>query len=194
MLCYNWIVIPTIYPKTNFYNRYFPTFKEEEGAIMMYQKTQPRIQLTNADLRLHRRVLLITCAVLLIAAIVFGTLYFTGRGYRTQVQLQIRQRMYSAASAAVEEVNRLGSIITSSASSRIGRVRQYIYYMEQLNAMTISLDGNGASLVPDDAFPTLYSDLEKLEELILQSTSPTLDARTLLLTHLQTLQAYLNLQ
>ena len=161
---------------------------------MMYRKPQLRIPVTNEDLRLHRRVLLISCAVLLIAAVVFGTLYFTGNGYRTQVQLQIRQRMYSASSAAVDEVNRMGSIITSSASSRIGRVRQYIYYMEQLNALTISLDGNGANLVPDDTFPTLYGDLEKLEELILQSTSPTLDTRTLLLTHLQTLQAYLNKQ
>ena len=87
---------------------------------MMYRKPMPRIQLTNADLRLHRQVLLISCAVLLIAAVVFGTLYFTGKGYRTQVQLQIRQRMYSASSAAVDEVNRMGSIITSSASSRIG--------------------------------------------------------------------------
>ena len=161
---------------------------------MMYRKPQPRIQLTNADLRFHRRVLLIACAVLLIAAAVFGTLYFTGRTYHSQVQVQIRQRMYSASAAAVEEVNRMGSIVTSSASSRIGRVRQYIYYMEQLNAMTVSLDGSGASLVPDDAFPTLYADLENLEELILQSTSPTLDARTLLLTHLQALQAYLNLR
>ena len=159
---------------------------------MMYRKPQLRMPVTNEDLRLQRRVLLIACAVLLIAAAVFGTLYFTGRGYRDQVQVQIRQRMYSASTAAIDEVNRMGSIVTSSASSRIGRVRQYIYYMEQLNAMVISLDGNGASLVPDDAFPTLYSDLENLEELILQSTTPTLDARALLLTHLQALQAYLN--
>ncbi len=161
---------------------------------MMYRKPQPRIPATNADLRLQRRVLLIACAALLIAAAVFGTLYFTGKGYRDLVQVQIRQRMYSASASAVEEVNRMGSIVTSSASSRIGRVRQYIYYMEQLNGMMLSLEGNGASLVPDDAFPTLYADLENLEELILQSTSPTLDARALLLTHLQTLQAYLNLR
>ncbi len=159
---------------------------------MLYRKPLARIQLTNADLRMHRRVLLIVCAVTLTAAVIFGVLYFSDRGYRPQVHTQIHQRMYSACNSAIDEVNRLGSIVTSSASSRIGRVRQYIYYMEQLNAMTVSLDGKGASLVPDDAFPTLYGDLENLEELILQSTSPTLDARTLLLTHLQALQAYLN--
>ncbi len=161
---------------------------------MMYRNSRPRIQFSNADLRLQRRVLLIACAVLLTAAVVLGMLYFPSRSYHNQVQVQIRQRLYSTCSSAIDEVNRLGSIVTSSASSRIGRVRQYIYYMEQLNAINVSLDGKGASLVPDDVFPTLYSDLETLEELILQSTSPTLDARSTLLTHLQTLQTYLGQQ
>ena len=161
---------------------------------MMYRNSRPRVQVNTADLRLQRRVLLIACAVLLTAAVVLGVLYFPGRAYHNQVQVQIHQRMYSTCSSAVDEVNRLGSIVTSSASSRIGRVRQYIYYMEQLNAIIVSLDGKGASLVPDDVFPTLYSDLETLEELILQSTSPTLDARSTLLTHLKTLQAYLEQQ
>ncbi len=159
---------------------------------MMFRNFQQRVQITNENLRLQRRALAAACAVLLIASITFGALYFTGSTYRHQVNMQIRQRMYSASAAAVDEVNRMGSIITTSASSRMGRVRQYIYYMEQLNAMTISLEGNGARLVPDDAFPTLYSDLETLEGLILQSTTPTLDARAVLLTHLQALQAYLN--
>lgn len=159
---------------------------------MMYRNTRPRTQLTSAELRLQRRVLLIACAVFLAAAIVFGVLYFPGRGYHGQVQVQLRQRLYSACTSAIDEVNNLGSIITSSAVSRIGRVRQYIYYMEQLNSIVVALDGKGASLVPDDVIPTLYSDLGTLEELILQSTTPTLDARSTMLSHLQTLQAYLN--
>ena len=160
----------------------------------MYQNSRPRMQLTSAELRLQRRVLLIACAVLLAAAITFGVLYFPASGYHGQVQVQVRQRLYSACNSAIDEVNRLGSIVTSSAASRIGRVRQYIYYMEQLNSIMVSLDGKGASLVPDDVFPTLYTDLQTLEELILQSTSPTLDARTTLQTHLQTLQTYLDRQ
>ena len=162
--------------------------------MLMYRKPFSHYQATNEELRRHRQALLIACAVLLAAAVSFGTLYYTDRGYRPQVQTQIRQRMYSACIAAIDEVNRLGSIVTSSASSRIGRVRQYIYYMEQLNAITVSLDGKGASLTPDDVFPTLYSDLEALEEMILQSTSPTLDARSQLLNHLQTLRDYLGQQ
>lgn len=152
------------------------------------------MQLSTPDLRLQRRVLLIACAVLLTAAVVLAALYVPTSSYHKQVRVQLRQRLYSTCSSAIDEVNRLGSIVTSSASSRIGRVRQYIYYMEQLNAINVSLDGKGASLVPDDVFPTLYTDLETLEELILQSTSPTLDARSTLLSHLQTLQAYLGQQ
>lgn len=161
---------------------------------MMYRNTRPRMQLTSAELRLQRRVLLIACAVFLAAAIVFAVLYFPARGYHSQVQVQVQQRIYSTCTSAIDEVNRLGSIVTSSAASRIGRVRQYIYYMEQLNSIMVSLDGKGASLTPDDVFPTLYADLETLEELILQSTTPTLDARSTLLNHLQTLQAYLDRQ
>ncbi len=161
---------------------------------MMYRKTQSRFQTSNTDLRLQRRVLLGACAVLLIAAVVFGVLYFSGTGYRSQTRMQLRQRMYGASVSSIDEVSRLGSIVTTSASSRIGRVRQYIYYMEQLNALSIALEGNGGQLVPDDTFPTLYSDLETLEGLILQSTSPTLDARTLLLNHLETLRDYLGQQ
>ena len=194
ILCYNWNAIPTIAPQNLFSQQCRSHFFGKEGVIMMYRKSQPRMQLSNADLRLQRRVLLITCAVLLTAAVVLTVLYIPSSAYRNRVQVQSRQRLYSTCSSAIDEVNRLGSIVTSSASSRIGRVRQYIYYMEQLNDINISLEGKGASLVPDDVFPTLYSDLETLEELILQSTSPTLDARSQLLTHLQTLQAYLNMQ
>lgn len=160
--------------------------------MKMYQNTRPRMQLTSAELRLQRRVLLIACAVLLAAAITFGVLYFPASGYHSQVQVQVHQRMYSTCTSAIDEVNGLGSIVTSSAVSRIGRVRQYIYYMKQLNSIIVALDGKGASLVPDDVFPTLEADLQTLEELILQSTSPTLDARTTLLDHLQKLQDYLD--
>ena len=150
------------------------------------------MQLTSAELRLQRRVLLISCAVFLAAAIVFAVLYFPAKGYHSQVQIQVQQRLYSTCTSAIDEVNGLGSIVTSSAVSRIGRVRQYIYYMKQLNSIIVALDGKGASLVPDDVIPTLEADLETLEDLILQSTSPTLNARTTLLDHLQKLQSYLN--
>ena len=68
---------------------------------MMYRNSRPRMQLSNADLRLQRRVLLIACAVFLTAAVVLGALYVPSRSYHNQVQVQIRQRMYSTCSSAI---------------------------------------------------------------------------------------------
>ena len=156
---------------------------------MMYRKSTPRYQPGNTDLRLQRRVLLAVCAVLLVAVIVLGIMAVRGSTYQGRVKMQFDQRMYSASAAAVDEVNKLGSIVTSNASARLARVRQYIYYMEQLNALSISLTGE--QLAPVDAFTALYGDLESFEGLLQQSTTTTLDTRSLLLTHLQALQTYL---
>ena len=161
----------------------------------MYRKTQPRIHLSAADLRFQRQVLLIVCAVLIVALIALGIIAVRNAGYQGRVRVQLNQRMYSASVSAMDEVNRMGGIITSNAPARLGRVRQYIYYMEQLNSMSISLaGGESGRLVQDDAFVALYQDLENFENVLQQSTSSTLDARTILTAHLTALQATLGQQ
>ena len=155
----------------------------------MYRKTTPRFEVTNENLKTQRGVLLITCAVLLILVAVLGFFTVRNMGYQGRVQSQINQRMYSASASAVEEVGRLGSIVTSNASARLARVRQYVFYMDQLNSLSISLAGGEAGrLVSADRFTTLYADLETMESLIQLSTTSTLDARTLLQNHLMELQ------
>ena len=155
----------------------------------MYRKTTPRFEVTNENLKTQRGVLLITCAVLLILVAVLGFFTVRNMGYQGWVQSQINQRMYSASASAVEEVGRLGSIVTSNASARLARVRQYVFYMDQLNSLSISLAGGEAGrLVSADRFTTLYADLETMENLIQLSTTSTLDARTLLQNHLMELQ------
>ena len=155
----------------------------------MYRKTTPRFEVTNESLKNQRSVLLITCAVLLILLAVLGFFTVRNMGYQGRVQSQISQRMYSASASAIEEVGRLGSIVTSNASARLSRVRQYVYYMEQLNSLSISLAGGEAGrLISADRFTTLYADLETMENLIQLSTTSTLDARTLLQNHLTELQ------
>lgn len=157
---------------------------------MMYHKTQPHYQASNSDLRLQRRVLLIVCLVLLALSVVLGGWALRAKDYPNQVQMQINQRMYSASVSAIDEVNRLGSIVTSNVNARLGRVRQYVYYMEQMNAMSISLaGGEGGRIAPDDAFTALYADLDRFETTLQESTTNTLDVRSMLLTHLQALQA-----
>ena len=155
----------------------------------MYRKTTPRFEVTNENLKNQRGVLLITCAVLLILLAVLGFFTVRNMGYQDRVQSQISQRMYSASASAIEEIGRLGSIVTSNASARLARGRQYVYYMEQLNSLSISLAGGEAGrLISADRFTTLYADLETMENLIQLSTTSTLDARTLLQNHLTELQ------
>ncbi|MBR5111405.1 MAG: hypothetical protein IK099_14595 [Clostridia bacterium] len=155
----------------------------------MYRKVTPRFQITNESLKLQRRVLLATCAVLLIVIAVLAFFTIRNMNYQGKVQSQISQRMYSASASAIEEVSKLGSIVTSNASARLARVRQYVYYMDQLNSISISLaGGEGGRQVGADYFTTLYADLETMENLLQLSTTSTLDARTLLQNHLTELQ------
>ncbi|MBQ7657127.1 MAG: hypothetical protein IJI53_11710 [Clostridia bacterium] len=155
----------------------------------MYRKTTPRFQVNNENLKTQRRALLIVCAALLVAVGVLGFFTLRNRNLQARVQTQISQRMYSASASALDEVGKLGSIVTSNASARLARVRQYVYYMDQLNGLSVSLaGGESGRLVSADYFTTLYSDLESVETLIQLSTTSTLDARTLLQTHLTELQ------
>lgn len=158
---------------------------------MMYRNSQ-KVHMNVTDMRLQRRVLLITCAVLLVVSIVLGVTLLRSGGYRSRAADQFSQRMLSAVSSAVDEVNRMSGIVTSNTSARLARVRQYIYYMEQLNSLSMALArGESGRLAPDDAFVALYSDLESFESLTQTATTSTLDVRTTLLDHLTLLQTIL---
>lgn len=158
---------------------------------MMYRNSQ-KVHMNVTDMRLQRRVLVIACAVLLAAALGLGMTALRNSAYRGRAETQLGQRMLSAVSSAVDEVNRMSGIVTSNTTSRLARVRQYVYYMEQLNAISMALaGGEGGRLAPDDAFTALYSDLDAFESLTQTATTSTLDVRTLLLAHLTTLQSIL---
>ena len=155
----------------------------------MYRKITPRFQMTNENLKNQRSALLVICVVLLVLVLVSGFFAVRNMDYQERVHTQIRQRMYSASASAIDEIGKLGSIVTSNASARLARVRQYVFYMEQLNSFNISLaGGESGRLVSAEHFTRLYADLETLENLIQLSTTSTIDARTLLLDHLTELQ------
>ena len=143
----------------------------------MYRKVTPRFQVTNENLKTQRAALLVVCAALLLLCAVLGFFTIRNMDYQGKVQTQIKQRMYSASASALDEIAKLGSIVTSNASARLSRV-----------SFSVSLaGGEGGRLVNADYFTTLYSDLETIENLIQLSTTSTLDARTLLQDHLTAL-------
>ena len=138
-----------------------------------------------------QKVLMVVCAVLLIAAVALASVVAHTAVFKSNTDRQLSQRMRNCVSDAIAEVNRMSSVVSSGTATRLGVVRQYVYTMDQLNQISIALHGNGGRLAPQEAFTALYSDIENFEKLTQTATSSTLDARTLLLTHLTNLQLVL---
>ena len=149
------------------------------------------MQTSVTDLLGHRRVLAIACIILFASTVFLTTVVLRGNYGQKSVRDQLSQRMYGASVSAVDELNKIGSIVSSNSPGQLGRVRAYVYYMEQLNALSISLYGESGRMAPSDAFTTLYSDLETFEKLLQQAAS-IIDTRTLMLNHLRALQSYLS--
>ena len=159
---------------------------------MMYGSNRQRSRMNQPDLFLQRRVLLIVCILLLGAVIALGFLAVRNGTYRDRAEMQFSQRMDTAVSSAIGEVNRMGGYATSSSNVQLSRIRQYIYYTEQLNVLSMALAGGEAGrMVPDAYFTQLYSDLDTFEAVVQQSTTSTLDIRSQLLNHLTQFQAQL---
>ena len=76
-------------------------------------------------------------------------------------------------------------------AATLAQIRQYVYAMDQLNAMAISLDGEGGRIIPADAIDALYQDLDAYFTIIQTNTSSILETRTLLINHLNALQLVL---
>ena len=156
---------------------------------MMYRDSSYRVHAGSGNLRLQRRVLTILCAVLLIATAVLAVTGIRNSGYRRQAETQIHQRMISASTAAIDEVNRMNSIVTSNTPARLAKVRQYVYLIDQLNNLSMTLNGGEAGrLVEADVFTALYADLDSLDSIIQANKSSTQDGRAFLLGHLELMQ------
>ena len=141
-----------------------------------------------------QRVLVVLCAALVIAVLVLSAVVVRTAVFKSNTDKQLSQRMMNCVSDAIAEVNRLSSVVNSGTSTRLGMVRQYVYAMDQYNQISIALHGRGGALAPQEAFDALYSDIQQFETLTQTATSSTLDARTLLLTHLTNLQLVLDAQ
>lgn len=157
---------------------------------MMYRNNN-RLHMNVTDTRMQRRVLALICVALLISTVAFAITAHRNSAYRTRAQEQFQQRMIGAVSNAIGEAKSMDGKIPSNTMVRLSRVRQYVYYAEQLNSMSIALSGEAGRLAPNEAFTALYGDLKEFEELTLGATAPTLDTLALLLTHLTTLQTLL---
>ena len=155
----------------------------------MFRDSPYRYHTASGNLLLQRRVLALLCAVLLICTVAAAVVAIRSNTYRRQSETQLKQRMISAVVSAIDEVNRMNSIVTNNAPARLARVRQYVYLMEQLNSLSMALHGGEAGrLAESDAFTALFADLDALDSTIQAAKSSTQDGRTALLAHLVMLQ------
>ena len=136
-----------------------------------------------------RRLLIAAVAVLSIAVLVLVIVLIRTGTPGVSVHTEIMARINSDLSSAITVLNRMDRSTTSKTMSDLGRIRQYVYAIEEMNKLSIALDNN--PLINNDVFTALYSDIDGFEVLLSGAKSSTLDAQTLLLTHLTNLQSLL---
>ena len=136
--------------------------------------------------RQMRKVLLAAIAVLLVVILVLVIVLIRTSRTGNSIRTEVSSRISSDLSNAITMVNRMDRSTTSKTLSDVGKIRQYIYSMEQMNRLCISVEH--VRLISDDVFSALYSDLENFESLTQGAKASTLDAQALLLTHLTNLQ------
>ena len=88
--------------------------------------------------------------------------------------------------------DKLPSSVQSDTASRLAQIRQSVHAMDQLNAVSIALDGESGRIIPAEAMDALYADLDTYFSIIQTNTTSVLETRTLLINHLGALQALLS--
>jgi len=141
--------------------------------------------------RLKNAVLLALLVVLLIGCIVLSGLLGDAAMYRSHAREQIESTIFSDLTNARTLAERLTSSVQSNTTTTLSQIRQYIYSIDQMNNLSISLDGETGRIVPDDAIKALYQDIEAYFSIIQTNTSSILETRTLLVNHLNALQLVL---
>ncbi len=141
----------------------------------------------------QQRVTLIALVLLLAAVIVLGAFYARGAAYQARTVEQFRRRINSNLVDAIGQVSRMTGGVQSNSSIKLGQIRQHVYAMEQINAISIAVSGESGRLIPPEAVTALFDDLDRYELAIQTATGNTLEERTLLLTHLTALQGIIGL-
>ncbi|HHU02895.1 MAG: hypothetical protein ACOX54_01420 [Christensenellales bacterium] len=134
----------------------------------------------------RRNVFNILFVVLIVAVIALIILHVRAVSYKNQVNRQFERQVLNAVVDALDGVSRLSSGVQSDSASKLSIVRQNVYLIERLNAMSTALGGE--IFVPYDAMQILFEDINYYERLLQTGTSSTLEARDALLTHLTAVQ------
>ena len=156
----------------------------------MYRYSQ-QVRMNLSNYTLQRRVMAVLIVLLLAGCVALGIVAGNALGYQKEAKAEYRQRMISCATSAKTVADKLSSSVQSDTAAKLSQINQYLYAMEQLNSLSISLSGEGGRVVPQEAFDALYADLNAYFTLVQTSTSSVLETRTLLINHLAALKTVL---
>jgi len=140
----------------------------------------------------QQRLLMLALVVLLAATAVLGFLYIRTNVFESKTVSQFESKINSNLVDAIGQVSRMAGDIRSTSPMKLGQIRQHIYAMDQINGISLSVRGEAGRIVPQEAFEAIYSVLERYDLAAQTSTGNVLELRTLLLTHLMSLQELLN--
>lgn len=144
-----------------------------------------------ANYRMKNAIIAFVLVIALIGCVMLGGLFGSANAYRAKSRDQIEHRIMSDLTNARTLAERLTSSVQSNTASTLAQIRQYVYSLDQLNAMAIALDGESGRIVPDEAISALYQDLDAYFTIIQTNTTSILETRTLLINHLNALQLVL---
>ena len=139
----------------------------------------------------RRRVYAVLIVLMAIALVLVSIWYAQAASYRSATKQQLSKRLNSAVVDAIDQVNRMTGGVQANSTQRLAMVRQYVYSIDQLNDISISISGEEGRMVPYEAIAALYDDLDTYERIVQTATSSTLEVRTNLLTHLTALKSLL---
>lgn len=159
---------------------------------MNYYRFQQKPSFQSYGTKTQQRLIALGLVLFVIATGVLAYLYITTSVYQHKANAQFESKINSNLVDAIGHVSRLTGGVQSNSAIKLSQVRQHVYAMDQINSFSISVKGEGGRIIPQEAITALYSVLERYEVAVQTATGNTLELRTLLLTHLMSLQELLN--
>lgn len=146
----------------------------------------------NINLRRRYRILLVLCVILLSTTVIFLIRANENNAFRNKTNRQLQDKVNSAISEALREVNSLDNSKTSKTATSLAKVRQNVYLAEQLSSMSVALSGEGARIIDSSFFTEFYKALDEFQDLLEMGPGNTNDNKQKLINMLNNLQYELN--
>ena len=157
----------------------------------MYRYSQQMRQNTTNTRRWNR--ILAVLLILAIAGCVVLTISWRQADAQNEKARQaLLARVRSCCTDAKNQAEKLSTSVQSNTALQLANIRQGIYAMDQLNAVSMSLYGEDGRVVPAEALDALYEDIDSYFAIITTNTTSVLEIRALMINHFTVLQGLLS--